>query len=180
MAITRSIAVFGASGSQPGDGHYEEAVRCGALIARAGFTVVTGGYGGTMEGASKGARSVGGEVIGVTAPEVFTTRSGANQHITVETRASSLIERIGYLIDGTAGSLALWGSLGTATELLVAWNLAYVAPFADRPRKPVVAVGEPWLTLVPHLEETLDTASGLVYVTTNIDDAVSRIVSSLS
>jgi len=178
--MNRSIAVFGASGSRPGDGHYEEAVRCGELIARAGFTVATGGYGGTMEGVSMGARLAGGEVIGVTAPGVFTTRSGANEHVTVETRAASLTERIGYLVDGTAGAMALWGSLGTATELLVAWNLAYVAPFAARERKPVAAVGEPWLTLVPYLTETLDTASGLVYVSDNVEDAVAHIVSSLS
>ena len=178
--MNRSIAVFGASGSRPGDGHYEEAVRCGELIARAGFTVATGGYGGTMEGVSMGASSAGGEVIGVTAPDVFTTRSGANRHVTIETRATTLTERIGYLVDGTAGALALWGSLGTTTELLVAWNLAYVAPFAARERKPVVAVGEPWLTLVPHLEATLATESGLVHVTTNVEDAVAHIVSSLS
>ncbi len=46
---SRSVAVFGASQSRPGDGHYEEAVRCGELLARAGLTVATGGYGGTME-----------------------------------------------------------------------------------------------------------------------------------
>ncbi len=177
--MNRTIAVFGASPSRPGDGHYEEAIRCGRLIAQAGFTVTTGGYGGTMEAVSKGARKVGGEVIGVTAPGVFTTRSGANEHVTVETRAESLVERIGYLVERSAASLALWGSLGTATELLVAWNLAYVAPFAQRERKPVAAVGEPWLTLVPHLEQTLDTDAGLVYVTADVETAVAHIVASL-
>jgi len=180
MTAARSIAVFGASQSKPGDGHYEEAIRCGELIALAGFAVATGGYGGTMEAVSKGARSMGGHVIGVTAPDVFVTRSGANEHVTVETPADSLIERIGYLVDETVASLALWGSLGTATELLVAWNLAYVAPFADRERKPVAAVGEPWLTLIPHLEETLDTTSGLVHVSVTVDSAVDHIVSALS
>ncbi|MCL1598298.1 MAG: LOG family protein [Actinomycetia bacterium] len=179
MTAIRSIAVFGASQSKPGDGHYEEAIRCGELIARAGFAVATGGYGGTMEAVSKGARAMGGDVIGVTAPEVFITRSGANEHVTLETPADSLIERIGYLVDETVASIALWGSLGTATELLVAWNLAFVAPFADRERKPVAAVGEPWLTLIPHLEETLDTPSGLVHVTATVESAVDHIVSML-
>ncbi len=180
MTTPPAIAVFGASQSKPGDGHYEEAVHCGELIARAGFAVATGGYGGTMEAVSMGARSVGGHVIGVTAPGVFTTRSGANEHVTVEAPADSLIERIGYLVDETVASLALWGSLGTATELLVAWNLAYVAPFAGLERKPVAAVGEPWLTLIPHLEETLDTTSGLVHVTVTVESAVEYITSRLA
>ncbi len=177
--MERTIAVFGASQSEPRDGHYEEAVRCGELLANAGFAVATGGYGGAMEAVSKGARSAGGHVIGVTAPEIFANRSRANDHVIVETRATSLTERIGLLAGGTAGSIALWGSLGTATELLVAWNLAYVAPFSDRQRKPVVAVGEPWLSLVPHLEQTLGTDAGLVTVTADVDTAVSRIVEAL-
>lgn len=178
--MERTIAVFGASRSEPGDGHYEEAVRCGELLVESGFAVATGGYGGSMEAVSKGARSAGGHVIGITAPDVFTNRPRANVHVTAETRAASLTERIGLLADGTAGSLALWGSLGTATELLVAWNLAYVAPFRGLRRKPVVAVGEPWLSLVPHLEQTLATDTGLVTVVTDVERAVAHIVSVLS
>src|SRR5436309_5000499 len=37
----------------------------GAAIARAGFLLVTGGLGGVMEAASRGAREAGGFVLGI-------------------------------------------------------------------------------------------------------------------
>lgn len=171
-APTHTIAVFGASLSAPGDGYYDEGLRCGALLARAGFAVATGGYGGTMEAVSKGASDAGGVVIGVTAPGVFPNRVRPNEHVTTETRSRSLIERIGELTGTTDGSIVLWGSLGTAAELLMAWNLAYVAPFSGRTPKPVVTVGEPWMSLVPHLEETLGIEAGLVTVVDDVEHAV--------
>jgi uncharacterized protein (TIGR00725 family) len=178
--MERTIAVFGASLSKPGDGHYESAVQCGQLLADAGFAVATGGYSGAMEAVSLGARQAGGHVIGVTAPTVFRDRTKANDHLTVETPAASLVDRIGILADGTDGSIALWGSLGTAAELIVAWNLAYVAPFAGQARKPVIAVGEPWLSLVPHLESELTTTPRLVSVVEDVEAAVTEMVSRLA
>jgi uncharacterized protein (TIGR00725 family) len=178
--MERTIAVFGASRSLPGDPHFEEAIRCGELLAHAGFAVATGGYAGTMEAVSLGARRVGGHVIGVTAPEVFPSRVGANEHVVEERKASSLVTRIGRLVEEADGAIALWGSLGTATELLVAWNIAYVARFSGGIRKPVVAVGEPWTSIVPQLEESLETDSGIVTVTDNVTDAVRHMTSLLS
>lgn len=177
--MERCIAVFGTSRSVEGDSHFEAAVLCGRLIAEAGFAVATGGYAGAMEAASLGAKRAGGHVIGVTAPSVFPGRAKANDYLTVETRADSLIERIGILTEMTAGSIALWGSLGTAAELIVAWNLAYVAAFSGSTAKPIVAVGEPWLSLVPHLESELDTTPGLVTVVADVDAAVANIVDRL-
>jgi uncharacterized protein (TIGR00725 family) len=174
--MKHTIAVFGASGSRPGDGHYEAALRCGLLLAEAGLGVATGGYAGTMEAVSLGAKEAGGHVLGVTAPTVFPDRVRANAHVTTETPAASLVERIGILAEATSGSIALWGSLGTAAELIVVWNLAYVAPFADLIPKPIVAVGEPWTSLVPHLESELATTPRLVSIVTTVDEAVAEMI----
>ena len=46
------IAVFGASRAALGDGVYEQGVECGRLLAEAGYSVATGGYGGLMEAVS--------------------------------------------------------------------------------------------------------------------------------
>lgn len=133
---------------------------------------MTGGYGGLMEAVSRGAHEGGGHVIGVTAPTVFPRRSGANQYVAEEIPAPSLIERIGILIDGSDGSIALPGSLGTMTELLVAWNLAYVDAGAEGRSKPIVAVGEPWDGLIRHLELDLSITPGLVDLAEDVDQAV--------
>lgn len=178
--MDRTIAVFGASGSKPGDAHYDEGVACGTLLAQNGFAVATGGYGGTMEAVSLGARQAGGRVIGVTAPTVFPHRSGPNSHLTDEIPAGSLIDRIATLTDDSDGVIALHGSLGTAAELMVAWNLAFVARFSNDTPKPLVAVGSPWRDLVPHLEAELATDAGVVDVVDSVVEAVAIMVDRLT
>ncbi|MFB3098642.1 MAG: hypothetical protein ACE1ZX_01230, partial [Acidimicrobiia bacterium] len=71
------------------------------------------------------------------------------------------------------------GSLGTATELLAAWNLAYVARFSGTRPKPIVAVGEPWVTLIPLLTEELQTDGTLVTLVSTVDDAVAAVTARL-
>jgi uncharacterized protein (TIGR00725 family) len=180
IGMDHTIAVFGASQSTPGDGHYESGVRCGRLLAQAGFGVATGGYSGAMEAVSRGAKDAGGHVIGVTAPTVFPDRAHPNRFLSTEIPADSLVERIGILAEGTSGSIALWGSLGTAAELLVAWNLSYVAPFASRTPKPIIAVGEPWMSLIPHLEAALTTTPRLVSIAPDVDTAIAELVRRLA
>ncbi|MGZ5515464.1 MAG: SLOG cluster 4 domain-containing protein, partial [Candidatus Aminicenantales bacterium] len=57
------IAVIG--GSRPGRQALDNAFEAGRLIARAGAVVVSGGLGGVMEAASRGARQEGGLVVGI-------------------------------------------------------------------------------------------------------------------
>lgn len=170
-----TVAVFGASASAPGDGDYEDGVRCGRLLTEAGFAVATGGYGGLMEAVSEGAAAAGGHVIGVTAPSVFRGRQGANPHVTDELRAESLTERIHELTDLADASIALNGSLGTATELLVAWNLAFVAQFSASPARPIAAVGPRWAQVIPELARVLETDGSLVSCVGTVDEAVALI-----
>lgn len=174
------VAVFGASSPRPGDPVYEAGVRCGRLLSEAGYAVATGGYAGLMEAVSRGAREAGGRVIGVTVPDVFPDRPGGNAHLTEETRSASLLERIHEMVDVSVASIALPGSLGTATELLVAWNLAFVARFTRSVPKPVIAVGDQWQRLVPLLTSELETDGSLVTLVDTVDDAVAAVASLLA
>ena len=54
------VTVFGSARFGPGHPHYELAREVGARLARAGFTVMTGGGPGIMEAANRGAREAGG------------------------------------------------------------------------------------------------------------------------
>ena len=74
--MTRIVSVFGGSAPKPGSPAYEEAQRCGALLAQAGWTVATGGYRGVMEAVSRGAHEAGGHVIGVTCTLIENWREG--------------------------------------------------------------------------------------------------------
>ena len=63
--LPKAIAVFGSSEPEAGSAPYETAYRLGTLLAAARHPVVTGGYGGVMEAASRGAREAGGTTIGI-------------------------------------------------------------------------------------------------------------------
>jgi uncharacterized protein (TIGR00725 family) len=171
----RIIAVFGSAQSVPGDGVYEDGVRCGELLAAAKFTVATGGYAGLMEAVSRGARAGGGIVIGVTAPTVFPDRSGANAYVDREHPAPSLLDRIHTLTSQSDAAITLPGSLGTLTELVAAWNLAFVARFSNTPPKPIVTVGSEWATLVDHLAQALNADRRLVTTVDTVEAAVVKV-----
>jgi uncharacterized protein (TIGR00730 family) len=159
------VAVFGSSQITPGTPQYRDAMQLGTLLARAGTTVATGGYGGAMEAVSRGAAEIGGRVIGVTAPSVFPHRSGHNQWVAEEITSRTISERIHRLIDLADGFVALPGSLGTFTELIVAWNDRYVAPMARAPAKPLVVVGDGWARMIAAVSAGLGvTDPGIVAV----------------
>ena len=180
MTAKPVIAVFGASQPQPGDAEYEAGVECGRKLAEAGFTVATGGYGGIMEAACRGAAEAGGTTIGVTAPSVFPHRAGANPWVQREVAADDLVHRIGILTSIAAGYVAMPGSIGTLAELLIAWNLAFVAPLGDKSFGPIVTVGDTWARLVPELTRQLETNGSFIQVVPSAEQAVGYLVGELS
>ncbi len=115
-----------------------------------------------MEAVSQGAAETKGRVIGVTAPAVFPQRTGANAHVQVELPTATVTERMDVLIGRADAVVALPGSIGTFAELVVAWNVAYVARFSRRRPLLVVAIGPAWAELVELLAERLDTDGTVV------------------
>jgi uncharacterized protein (TIGR00725 family) len=129
-----------------------------------------------MEAVSKGASMAGGTVIGVTVPALFRRRSGANQYVAREIEASTLIERIGTLIGEADCVIALPGSIGTAAELIVSWNLNHVARRNGGARVPTVAVGEEWRELRSLLVERTGAFPGDVHLVDTADEAMDWIL----
>ncbi len=159
-----TVAVFGSSRTIPGSQEWSNAESLGQQLASAGHTVATGGYSGTMEAISKGARAGGGQVVGVTADCLFPHRGGPNRFVTVIRDHPTIASRIRDLVDTSDAAIVLPGSIGTATELLVAWNRVYIDSLRGLPKWPLIAVGQPWRGLIPLLIRELDTADGMVHV----------------
>jgi uncharacterized protein (TIGR00725 family) len=170
------VAVFGSSAGSPGEAGYEAARTCGCLLAEAGYAVATGGYGGTMEACSRGAADAGGQVIGVTAPAAFPGRPAANPWVGEEVPAATIPERIHKILARSAACIVLDGSIGTLTELVVAWNVAFVAALAGVPAKPVVAVGPNWRAVVEHLARATRSDPGPVTLVPDIASAVAEVL----
>ena len=145
----REISVFGSSEPLPGSPLYESAREVGRCLARAGLLVLTGGYGGVMEGASRGATEAGGRAIGVVC-DIFPDRS-ANRYLSETVHSRDLHERTRLLVERAAGFIVLEGKAGTLAELALLWAL-HRAGCLDR--RPVVLLGDRWRALVRHLDRS--------------------------
>lgn len=138
----KAITVFGASNPQPGEPAYLQAQKLGSLIGRAGYTVLTGGYMGTMEAVSRGAAEAGGHVIGVTCEEIEAWRAAsANPWVKEEWRKPTLNERLLTLTEACDAALALPGGVGTLAEIAIMWNHLQVGVLAPRP---LILIGSGW------------------------------------
>jgi len=146
----KMIAVFGGSRVESNTPEYAQAYAVGKLLAGAGFTLLNGGYTGTMEASARGAKENGGRVIGVTSP-IFTAQS-PNAYLDEEIPAHTLYTRIEAMVTRADGFIVLKGSMGTLAELMIVWNLAKIdAGFG----KPIVLLGAHWGEVMRTLREHL-------------------------
>jgi uncharacterized protein (TIGR00730 family) len=140
------VAVFGSSEAEEGEPLYEEARRLGALLAASGHGVVTGGYGGVMEAASRGAFEAGAMTLGVTC-SIFPSRV-PNAFLREELRTSDLFERTRALVEAADAYVVLRGKSGTLAELSLVWALHRAGTL---PGRRVVLLGDAWVDLLRHL-----------------------------
>ena len=134
------VTVFGSNAAEVNDAGYQEAYTLGRLLGQAGYTVATGGYYGTMEAISRGAKEAGAHVIGVTTSR-FDDRSGPNPFVDEEIKFPNLFQRLHYLVTFSDALVALRGGVGTLSEVALTWSLLQVG---EMPHKPFVLVGSHW------------------------------------
>jgi uncharacterized protein (TIGR00730 family) len=161
----------------PGNALYEDAVCLGKLLARAGFEVVTGAYGGVMEAASRGASMAGGRSVGV-ACAIFPERR-PNPYLDDVIVAPDLFSRTRQLIEMARGYVVLAGKSGTLAELSLLWALDRAGCLE---RRPVVLLGDPWREIVGTLSESgmLETAQmDITEVVAHPEEAVAALAAAL-
>src|SRR6266851_7196291 len=142
------VTVFGSSRPREGDAEYDEARELGGALARSGFAVCSGGYGGVMAAVSRGAKEAGGKTYGVTA-EFFKTAK-LNPWIDVEVRKKTWEERLFELIRMAHGFVACKGGTGTLVELAVVWEMLNKSVMT---RKPFAVLGDFWLPILERVRE---------------------------
>src|SRR5205809_5112829 len=115
------VTVFGSSRLRESDADYEEARVLGRALAKHGFSVCSGGYGGVMEAVSRGTKEAGGKTYGVTAD--FFKTAKLNPWIDLEVRMKTWEERLFELIRYADAFVAWKGGAGTLWGLSGVWGV---------------------------------------------------------
>ncbi len=151
----KAVAVYGSSMVQADQPDYVATYAVGKALAEAGYAVMTGGYAGVMEAASKGAHDVGGHVIGVTT-SVFKNGRGdgftPNQWLVDEIRHETLRERLLHLVLEADAYVCMPGGMGTLHELITVWELMRAG---DIPTRPLLCYGGYWRDMLAPMRQSL-------------------------
>lgn len=126
MSRTPYVAVVGPGDASPEELHAAEEV--GAGLAAAGAVVVTGGLGGVMEAACRGARSRRGRTLGILPGE---DRDAANGWVEIAVATGLGELRNGLVVRAADAVVAIGGGHGTLSEIALALKLG----------RPVVGLG---------------------------------------
>ena len=161
------VTIFGGSRCPHNSPEYIEAKTLGSLLAKAGFTICTGGYLGVMEAASRGAREAGGRVYGIVMNQF---KSEPNRYLTDKVATNHFYDRLQNLITRSVGFVALRGGMGTVTEVSLVWNKLQTGVLAKRP---LVLVGDCWMPIIESFKENLAVSSADVALLNFAPDAVS-------
>jgi uncharacterized protein (TIGR00730 family) len=148
MSQEKVVTVFGSSRPREGEVDYEEARVLGRALAKHGFAICSGGYGGVMEAVSRGAKEAGGKTYGVTAE--FFAAAKLNSWIDTEVRMKTWKERLFELIRLADGFVACKGGTGTLVELAVVWEMLNKSVMKG---KPVAVLGDFWLPVLDRVLE---------------------------
>ncbi|MEX1277949.1 MAG: dethiobiotin synthetase, partial [Chloroflexota bacterium] len=113
------VAVIGDADPRGPDAHriLEWAEEVGQLLARGGATVVTGGLGGVMRAASRGARAAGGSTIGILPGS---DAAEANEFVQLAIPTGLGVVRNLVVVTAADAVVAVGGRHGTRWEIWVA------------------------------------------------------------
>lgn len=145
--MRKRIVVFGSAQLEEQDSRYEETLAIGRLIGKAGWDVVCGGYRGVMEAVCHGCHLEGGQCFGV-GLQVFPY--APNPYINDFVAVKNFGERLEQFAQKSQVSLALYGGLGTVTEVMYFWDSMRAGVL---PPAPILLYGSHWQRLLEALHQ---------------------------
>lgn len=172
------VTVFGSARLEDGHPYYEKTREVGRQLARAGFTVMTGGGPGLMEAANRGAKDVGGRSVGCNI--ILPHEQAPNGFMDYVITFRYFFIRKVMLVKYSYGFIVMPGGFGTLDEVFETLTLAQNQKIHQFP---VVLVGrEFWEPLVDVLRETM-LESGtvdvndldLLHLTDSVEEAVAYV-----
>lgn len=172
------VTVFGSARFAEDHPYYAQARDIGARLARAGFTVMTGGGPGIMEAANRGAKDAGGRSIGCNI--LLPQEQKPNPYLDLVVNFRHFYVRKVMLVKYSYAFIAMPGGFGTLDEIFEAATLIQTGKMR---RFPIVLIGtEFWQPLVDMMRGTLlrehtiaEADISILHVTDSVEDAVAHV-----
>lgn len=145
------VTVFGSARIPEDHPFYQKGREVGASLAKAGFTVMTGGGPGLMEAANRGAQESGGKSVGcgIQLPH----EQGRNSYVDIWKNFRYFFVRKVMLIKYSFGFVVLPGGLGTLDEIFETLTLIQTGKISDFPV--VLVSSEFWNPVLDFLRNNL-------------------------
>ncbi len=171
------ITVFGSARFVDGHPYYEMSEKVGSAIAKLGFTTLTGGGPGIMEGANKGAFEAGGRSIGCNIVLPFEQKP--NPYVQTSFTVRYFFVRKVLLLKYSYAFVVMPGGFGTMDEFFETLTLIQTKSIRDFP---IVIIGteyfQPLKDLIQHMIENKTISPedlNLVMITDNIEEGFEHI-----
>ncbi|PIQ91326.1 MAG: TIGR00730 family Rossman fold protein [Parcubacteria group bacterium CG11_big_fil_rev_8_21_14_0_20_39_22] len=178
----RSVTFFGSARFRHASDHYEDAVRLAERISKElQYTVLTGGGGGIMEAANKGAFNAGGESVGLNIK--LPTEQQENEYVTDIMEFYYFFTRKVALSFAAEAYVFFPGGFGTLDEF---FEIVTLIQTRKIPQVPVILHGEDfWKPLNEFIRENMFEKHGaisqedmLLYHITEDEDEIIDIIRS--
>mgnify|MGYP001620035365 FL=1 len=148
MPRIEKITFLGYADAKEADDPFKAAFEVARLCAKAGYTIVNGGGPGIMKASTLGAKSVGGQTIGVTFyPKDIPIFEGRDESNKVDQLivCENYVERTLKLLAIGQVHIIFNGGTGTISEFGMAWGLARLY-FGHH--KPLILYGDFWQEII--------------------------------
>ncbi len=149
--IGPAVSIFGSARTTPDSTHYKKAEDIAKLMVEHGYGVITGGGGGIMEAANKGATEAGGTSVGLSITLPFEKKP--NPYVDINVQFNYFFIRKVMFVKYAMAYIIMPGGFGTLDELFESITLIQTQRIKPLP---VILVGSDyWAGLVDWIKSTM-------------------------
>lgn len=146
-----AVSIFGSARTSPDDSVYKKTEKIASLLAEKGIAVITGGGGGLMEAANKGAAEAGGDSVGINI--VLPLEQKPNSYCTINLECNYFFVRKVMFVKYASAYIIMPGGLGTLDEFFEAATLIQTKRL--KPLPIILVDSEYWTGLIDWIKETM-------------------------